>query len=236
MKLQKPTIVLFDMDGTTVRHINPRLLHALEILDDFSFATSQFMSKLRLKKNIIEALKETEIHSTEKRPRLIVHRAIHKFRRKSVEQIVEPCPGIQLVLERIQKSGVPMAIVSNGLGTGYGHDILKTFDLEKYFKATIFREDITKSKPHPDPLFKALAGLNIEVGEGDIVWYIGDRQKDVLAAMAADRALPCTVQPLSYGLHSAIAILKHNIGTDHIITTYHDFLEKVDDLLPLSHS
>ena len=26
--------LIFDMDGTTVRHVNPRLLHALELLED----------------------------------------------------------------------------------------------------------------------------------------------------------------------------------------------------------
>ncbi len=236
MKLKKPTIVLFDMDGTTVRHINPRMLHALEKLDDISFTIGGFVKNLRRKKNLIEAIRGTETHFDEKRPRLIVHRAIHKFRRKSVEQIVEPCPGIQQLLDHLKRAGIPMAIVSNGLGKGYGHDILTTFDLEKYFDATIFREDISQSKPHPEPLLKALTALNMNLTEQDVVWYIGDRRKDVLAAIAADQSLPCTVQPLSYGLNAAIAILERNTGTDHIITTYHDFLEVVDDLLPLGHS
>ena len=37
MTLERPTIVIFDMDGTTVRHINLMLLHILEKLDDFGY-------------------------------------------------------------------------------------------------------------------------------------------------------------------------------------------------------
>ena len=31
---QKPTVIIFDMDGTTVRHVNPAFLSALEFLDN----------------------------------------------------------------------------------------------------------------------------------------------------------------------------------------------------------
>ena len=46
MRLEKPTIVLFDMDGTTVRHVNPVLLNILEWLDDLSHKIAQFFSKV----------------------------------------------------------------------------------------------------------------------------------------------------------------------------------------------
>ena len=46
MKIEKPGIVIFDMDGTTVRHINIYLLHVLEKLDDFSYAVKRFAAWL----------------------------------------------------------------------------------------------------------------------------------------------------------------------------------------------
>ena len=33
-KMKKPTVVIFDMDGTSVRHVNPAFLHFLEMLDN----------------------------------------------------------------------------------------------------------------------------------------------------------------------------------------------------------
>lgn len=231
MRLSRPTIVLFDMDGTTVRHIDPRFLHALEILDDMAYAAGTFWGRLRSGKNLRQAAAFKIPPHNAAESRLLVHRAIHRFRRKPVEQIVEPCPGILDVLERLRQARIPMAIVSNGLGRGYGHDILQKFGLDQYFSVRVFREDIVNSKPHPEPLIKALSRLPRPVTAQDTVWYIGDRRKDILAAMAAQKSLPCRVDPLSYGIHAAVTVLEHHVGADHIITSYHDLMHTLDQLL-----
>lgn len=223
MSLQKPTIVLFDMDGTVVRHVNPRLLGVLEWLDDMVFRLGKFFRRGEINAPLAEDLK--------KKPRLLVHRALHKIRRKPVEQIVQPCPGIYAVLGLLQAHGVPMGVVSNGLGKGYGHDILKKFSLEGFFTSQIFREDIQRSKPHPDPLFRALKGIRDEdLSADDVVWYIGDRHKDVLAAVAAHEHVDGKVLPFCYGLHGAVAVLEKGFSPDHIIMSYHDFAESVEEI------
>lgn len=221
MKLRTPTIVLFDMDGTTVRHVSPKLLGALEFLDDLSYKAIRLLRRREINPAAVD---------NSRRPRLLVHRAIHFMRRKPVEQIVQPCPGVIDVLDVLKQAGIPMALVSNGLGKGYGHDILQKFDLEKYFEATIFREDITRSKPHPDPILRVLDAMRRRPGADDVVWYIGDRHKDVIAAIAARKHLPCQIEPLSYGLHAAIAILERHIGADHIIVNYHEFAERLREM------
>lgn len=205
MNIQKPTIVLFDMDGTTVRHINPALLHILERLDDWSYKMSSLFSKLTRQK--VQHTHLVEFRDG-KRPKVLVHRALHKVRRKSVEQIVEPCPGIYGILDFLKGQDVRMGLVSNGLGKGYGHDILEKFDLAQYFEVTIFREDIKKSKPHPEPLLRALHALDTPPTKDDVVWYIGDRRKDIQAATAARNHLPCPVQAFGYGLHAMVGTLK----------------------------
>ncbi len=219
MSLPKPTIVLFDMDGTTVRHVNPRLLGALEFLDDVIYKGSGLVRRARHEEPVPIAL--------ERLPSLAVHRMLHSFRRKPVEQIVQPCPGIIALLGFFQSHDIPMGIVSNGLGKGYGHDILKKFDLEKYFVTQTFREDITHSKPHPEAIIRALRKIRDPLSENDVVWYIGDRHKDVMAALAADKTLAATVVPFAYGIKASIGVLERGLSPDHIIMNYADFTARV---------
>ena len=223
MTLPKPTIVLFDMDGTTVRHINPRMLGVLEKLDDAMFKASAWVYKKKPHPDFtLDQIK---------RPYLLVHRALHSIRRKPVEQIVQPCPGIYTLLGMFRDENIPMGIVSNGLGKGYGHDILEKFSLSDFFMAKIFREDIVRSKPDPDPLFRALKQIKDPIGEDDVIWYIGDRHKDVIAALAANDAMAAKVIPFAYGLKASVAILEKGLTPDHIIMNYTDFAGRIYPVL-----
>jgi phosphoglycolate phosphatase len=216
------------MDGTAVRHINPRLLHILEKIDDLLYKTSKLFSwafKRGRKGPIIP-----EWHENRKQPRLLVHRAIHKFRRKPVEQIVEPCPGLLPLLEFFERQNIPLALVSNGLGKGYGDDILKKFDLEKYFPVTVFREDIRHSKPHPESLLLALNNMDVEPSQDDVIWYIGDRRKDVTAALAASKYVVGRFVPIAFGFNASVAIIEKNIGPEHIIMSFYDMVDQLKDL------
>lgn len=229
MSLSRPTIVIFDMDGTTVRHLNPRLLHVLEWLDDCAFKISRLW-KWWSKGGKGPIFVEGEIAPLKKTPKLIVHRVMHKFRRKPVEQIVEPCPGVYAVLDFLHKKNIPLGLTSNGLGKGYGHDVLQKFDLEKYFRATIFREDIRSAKPHPEGILLTLQKMDAALTDKDVVWYIGDRHKDITAVQNAAPHLPCPIVPIAYGLNAAVAVLEKNIGPEHIIMSFHDMLKVLERL------
>lgn len=228
MSLRKPTIVLLDMDGTTVRHMNPRLLQCLEMLDDTGHRVARVFSRLFRRRITAPPLVGFQ---NGKRKKLLVHRALHKIRRKPVEEIVEPCPGVYDILDLLKKHGVRIGLVSSGMGQGYGHDVLETFDLARYFDVTVFREDIRRSKPWPDPLLEALASLPAPPGKDDVVWYIGDRRKDVLAALAAAEHLPCTVIPFAYTLHAAVAILENGLPADQIFMAWPDLEPKLQEVL-----
>lgn len=226
MPLPRPSVVIFDMDGTTVRHLNPRILEVMERLDDLSFkihkGVSRFFPFRRAKHK--DALPRKKYS-----PKLLVHRTIHSIRRKPVEQIVEPCPHVIDVLECLASQNLPIGLVSNGLGRGYGHDILKQFDLNRFYDATMFAEDLNKSKPDPHPIIKMLSRLKTDIGDDDVIWYIGDRHKDINAALNAGKELPCKVVPIAYGYFGSacLAVLEHKLGTDHIIGSYSEFLQNL---------
>jgi len=227
MTLPTPTIVIFDMDGTAVRHINLYLLHILERLDDAFYMISRFWGWVARRKYDMPIIAKDDAFLNRRKPRLLVHRAIHHLRRKEVDQIVEPCPGIYTFLDLLTRHDIPLGLVSNGLGKGYGHDILEKFDMARYFGASVFREDITNSKPHPEPLLKCLADMGVTPTADDVVWFIGDRQKDIHAALAAQEHLPCRVVPVAYAINAAAAVLKKQLGPEHIIMSYSD----MDDLV-----
>ncbi len=124
-----------------------------------------------------------------------------------------------------------MRLASNGLGKGYGHDILEKFELEKYFRVSIFREDIKKSKPNPEPILLTLRKMEISLTADDVIWYIGDRHKDVTACINAQAHLPCPIVPIAYGFNAAVAVIEKNIGPDHILMSWFDIYAKLEKLL-----
>lgn len=231
MSIEKPSAIIFDMDGTTVRHLNPRLLAMLEFLDSTSYKCAKLFAwvfKRGGKGPIVPEWHDPEwLNNNKKKPRLIVHRVIHKVRRKPVEQLVQPFPGLYDVLGFLKKHNIPIALVSNGLGKGYGHDILKKFDLEEYFNVILFREDIGHSKPHPEPILLALKRMDINFSTDDVIWHIGDRHKDITAAIEADKHIDAKIVPIAFALSAALAALEKNLGPDHIIMSYHDMFDQL---------
>lgn len=237
MDIEKPTIILLDMDGTLVRHRNKFVLNMLERLDDFLTRSGRlfriFKVRLRRNKNIPKFFLPGDDSGkmNAKRKTMIVHNALHKMRRKEVNQIVRVSIGARKFLEKAQELNIPMGLVSNGLGSGYGHDILKRFQLENYFSAVIFRENYAFAKPYPDPLLRALDGIGRPLRSDDVIWYLGDRNKDVKAAMAAHYYLSSRenkvkkVVPFAYELFSTafFEAVKQGLPQHHMIGSFKEF-------------
>jgi phosphoglycolate phosphatase len=211
--------VLFDLDGTLVHHVNPRVLQMLEFLDDCSHRGGRLVARFRLARR--------HMISTQRTPKLLIHRAIHRVRRKSVEQMLEPCETMRAVLEKLRAEGVALGVVSNGLGRGYGHDALKAFDLRKYFSAAIFREDVSRGKPWPDSIVAALKGLGRELRSNDVIWYIGDQRKDINAALAASQVIGHTIRPIALGARAALGAIEARLSPTQIMWTPADFERSV---------
>ena len=165
-----------------------------------------------------------------KTPKLLVHRAIHRVRRKSVEEMLVPCETLRSVLERLRANGVALAVVSNGLGRGYGHDVLEAFDLKKYFSACVFREDVGRGKPWPDSILAALGGLGRDLRARDVIWYIGDQRKDIDAAMAASASLARPIVPIALGPRAALRAVEGDCPNLQIAWSAHEFERVTADI------
>ncbi len=214
-----------------MRHLNPRMLGVMEWLDDAAFKISRLWMWLFDRKAQGPIILPPPDEPVKPAKSILVHKAIHKLRRKDIELLVEPCPGIYSVLALLKRNNVPISLVSNGLGKGYGLDIVKKFGLDAYFPVTIFREDIEKSKPNPQGLLMALREMNITPTDKDVLWYIGDRHKDVIAALNAKKELPCKVVPIAYALNAAAAVIEKGYTPDHIMMSYRDIYTVLEKLL-----
>lgn len=65
-------------------------------------------------------------------------------------------------------------------------------------------------------------GEGREPRESDVVWYIGDRHKDITASVEAGKLVPALIQPLAYGVNATAAVIEKGVGTDHIVLSYFD--------------
>lgn len=177
-KLELPDAVILDMDGTLVLHHRPGILRGLEILGS---VTARFA-------RLWPSHTPSRTGELKRPPRLYGHRLIHRLRRSEVREIVSPAPGTEDFLSLLKSTHIPVALVSNGLGRGYGRDILATYDLARYFDAAVFREDTRRAKPYPDSLLKALHQLDLpKTSRPHVIWYIGDQAKDMVAVRAAQK-------------------------------------------------
>ena len=137
-----------------------------------------------------------------------------------------PCETLRSVLERLRANGVLLAVVSNGLGRGYGHDVLEAFDLKKYFSACVFREDVSRGKPWPDSILAALGGVGRDLRARDVIWYVGDQRKDIDAAMAASASLARPIVPIALGPRAALRAVDGDCPNLQIAWSAHE-LERV---------
>lgn len=198
-----------------MHHVNPRVLQMLEFLDDCSHRGGRLVARFRLARRNRKTSKNM--------PKLLVHRAIHKVRRKSVDQMLVPCETMRDVLDKLRAEGVALGVVSNGLGRGYGHDVLETFGLKPYFNSAVFREDVARGKPWPDSILAALKGIGRELRHNDVIWYIGDQQKDIGAAQAASQTLGHAIRPFALGARAALGAVEARLAPTQIMWSAADF-------------
>lgn len=76
----------------------------------------------------------------------------------------------------------PQAVVSNKPGAALRREV-GHIGWNAYFRAVIGAGDAEADKPHPAPIWQALAAIGLKPGPE--IWYVGDTGVDMLAARAA---------------------------------------------------
>ena len=134
-------------------------------------------------------------------------------------------PGVDEALGELERRGIPMAVVTQkarsleveGIAAGASVE-LEELGLGARFPVVIGLDDVTKTKPHPEGLLKALHRLDVPP---EHALMVGDTDADIGAAKAA-------------GCWSCLATWGIPDGADRVRRTRPDFVaETPRDLLRL---
>ncbi|HEY3314742.1 MAG TPA: HAD family hydrolase [Bacillota bacterium] len=120
-------------------------------------------------------------------------------------------PGIPETLVRLQRRGVRLGVVTSKNHDELLHDFVP-LGLGGYFNCIVCAEDAARTKPHPDPLVKAMTVVGADPGR---TLYVGDTEYDAACAKAAGSR---------FGLVGWGPVFTDSIAADHVLRSPLDIL------------
>ncbi len=89
--------------------------------------------------------------------------------------------GMDKLMEELHKSSIRTAVITNKY-YDMAKKVLSKFNFSKNLELILGCDSLTHSKPHPEPILKALELLNISAKDA---LYVGDHLNDIKASIAA---------------------------------------------------
>lgn len=177
--MNKITTLLFDFDGTLLDTDMLVIRSYLHVFDkyrpDYKLTLKELSSFLgpKLKDVFPKYFKEdfNELLS-----------AYHKYSYSNITRFAYVFDGVYNSLELLKNKGYKLGIVTNRFKDSL-FEVIKPFDLKKYFDCFIALDDVKYSKPNKEAIDKALILLNSKKEE---TIFIGDTESDIMAGINAD--------------------------------------------------
>ncbi len=95
------------------------------------------------------------------------------------------------LLDSLDSRGIDFGVVTNK-SSRFTIPLLSQFNLLGRIKTLVCGDEVNNRKPHPEPLIRALEKTENSYNKTN-VYYVGDAEKDITAARAADiRSIACT--------------------------------------------
>jgi HAD superfamily hydrolase (TIGR01509 family) len=91
-------------------------------------------------------------------------------------------PGVAGALHRLERAGVRMGVATSKKRSSAG-PLLDHLGIARYFETCIGPEDVSRPKPHPEPIHALMRGMALH--DPSAFAYIGDTHFDAEAAAAA---------------------------------------------------
>jgi phosphoglycolate phosphatase len=178
----KPRIIIFDFDGTlgdTRQNIVMTLQatmreRGLEVRSESECAQTIGLTLLDSFRAMYPTMSHAEAEACVSHYRAIFYRSIEE----SIPQLFE---GVRPTLERLSELGVVMTIASSRSSPSLLL-FIRSMGIEHHFSLVLGSDSVENHKPHPEPVLKTLAVLNIEPSEAFVV---GDMPVDIAMAHGA---------------------------------------------------
>ncbi len=179
-------VLLFDLDGTLIdttdlilqsfawafdAHLPGRLPSRRDLVATFGRSLPAVLRELAAE----HGAHDPEALAAEM---LITYR---DFQRQHHDTLIQPFPGISDALAALHAGGHRLGVVTSKM-EHYARRGMRIFDLERYFDVAVFHDDVTRHKPHPEPLLEAARRAGVEATRAI---YIGDSTHDIVAGSAA---------------------------------------------------
>lgn len=180
----KVKAVLFDLDGTLL-DTAPDLVSACNhTLEHFGFkAVADEIVRTKVTSGMREMLKlgvpkeQWQIADIEGAMR-------EYFAQYYIDHIcdyTQPFADIEALIEDLHQADIKMAVITNKY-QNMARKLLAKFAFSQHLEMILGCDSLTNSKPHPEPILKALEGLQIAPFEAI---YVGDHINDIQAANRA---------------------------------------------------
>jgi pyrophosphatase PpaX len=173
----KITTILFDLDGTLIdtnELIITTYLHTLE---------KYYPSKYQ-REDVLPFLGPTLHEAFGSIDPNLVEEMVLEYRAFNIanhDELVTEFAGVFETVQTLKDKGYKLGIV-----TTKRHDVtlkgLRLMDLERFFEVVVTYDHVSKTKPDPEPIFKALELLNSSPEE---TMMVGDNYHDILAGKNA---------------------------------------------------
>ncbi|MFT2091152.1 HAD family hydrolase [Paraglaciecola sp. 2405UD69-4] len=181
--LAKPNALLFDLDGTlleTAKDLGNALNHVLQTMQRPLVSYEQYRNiASNGAKGMLELGFGEELDSLnfdDLRAQFLTHYETNIC----VDTVF--FEGIEPLLNELNKQDIPWGIVTNK-PEFLTQKLVQHFPLLNECKVIISGDSLPERKPHPRPLLHAQEQLDIQ---SPTTWYVGDAQRDIQAAQAAN--------------------------------------------------
>ncbi len=212
--MQKPQLVLFDLDGTLVDSV-PDLAYsvdcAMQMLDMPMHGEDKVRTWVGRGADRLMKAALTGGMDGEPDPDLF-QKAFDLFSDiylQNTNQRSHLYMGVYEGLGQLQAMGIPLACVTNKRGI-YTDQVLRGLGLDTYFSMVVSGDTLTRKKPDPDQLLYAAQAFNLAPEQ---CLMVGDSISDLNAARAANMPVVC----VSYGYNHGESIA--NYGPDRVINS-----------------
>ena len=169
--------ILFDLDGTLL-DTSGLIIHTFEYT--FEKVLNKKISRAEILRYwgvpLADAMQELSPDHWQE-----LLRVYREYNVTKHDELVRPFPHVNETLEQLSQMGIKCAVVSSKLATVVKQG-LKLYNIDKHFIEIIGAEHCTHHKPHPEPVCRGLAALNMTAQDCIMV---GDTEFDIRSAQAA---------------------------------------------------